>query len=80
MKIGYSDTYSTEKSQYRYNYNTCQLEKIGKKIRMMNSGGNLYPVVETGIVASYSIDPRKFDRAPMFWVILYEEAKKRKES
>lgn len=74
---GYSETYKTSKGQYRYNYATRQLERLGNKIRMITISQRLTPVVELGVTDCINLKQSSFEVCPQYWVELYESVLER---
>lgn len=69
---GYSQVYQTEHRQYRYNYARGRLEQLGRQVVVRTIRGRRVPVVELQVLSSTTVKPDKFDKAPGFWVDLFD--------
>lgn len=77
LKIGYSETYHTDKGVYRYNYTTRQLEHLENRIQLQTVHESKIPVVQNCVTDKINLKPERFDQCPQYWVELYESVLER---
>ena len=70
----YSPTYQAGGRQYRYNYSRERLEQLGKQSVVRTIRGRRVPVVEQQVISYTTLKADKFDRAPGYWVDLFDAA------
>lgn len=76
--MDYSETYSAGRHQYRFNYDTGELEQLGRLVAREERDGRMVPVVRVGVIQKTSLTISQFIKAPEYWVQLYDSQIDRK--
>lgn len=67
----YSDIYCSHGSQYRYNYETGNLECLKRRVIQEYKNNRFSSIVRLEVVSTLGISLEAFKKSPGYWLELY---------
>lgn len=70
--MDYSNIKSIGAYQYRYNYETEELEQLGRKVRKVEEENGCFPVVIIEVLNSIKLKSSQYEKEPDYWIQLFD--------